>query len=265
MKRWPPFPWLVALAALGAPLFLGLSGASCSQPAIQCVVAHSPFYAKYTLVEGTGSCAQIKGDAIGMSTFLRPNADRTGANYDSRRIAIQSDTLGKLLQERDGLGAGDEDLPYAVGDYTSEPDANQICFAGTADKPLAAADMDVPEVPDKSLPAKHLRQEWKNVRLYVTADAPGTQAIGEMVYEDVLEGCKATYTFVALAPAVYCEGTGTDGKPNGKPDDSLCDPKADPAHGRTFGSGINPDFKTRCDPELLYCVLAETPLPARGL
>jgi hypothetical protein len=45
------------------------------------------------------------------------------------------------------------------------------------------------------------------------------------------------------------------------PDQTLCDPKADPASGRVFGSGINPDFKTVCHPEYVHCVLE----PGTGL
>jgi len=41
------------------------------------------------------------------------------------------------------------------------------------------------------------------------------------------------------------------------PDNAACDPKADPANGRVFGSGINPDFKTYCHPEYVHCVLQE--------
>lgn len=41
------------------------------------------------------------------------------------------------------------------------------------------------------------------------------------------------------------------------PDNTACDPKADPASGRVFGSGINPDFQTYCHPDYVHCVLKE--------
>jgi hypothetical protein len=41
------------------------------------------------------------------------------------------------------------------------------------------------------------------------------------------------------------------------PDDTLCDPEADPASGRVFGSGINPDFQTYCHPKYAHCVLKD--------
>jgi hypothetical protein len=265
---------LVGVAGLAGLTSLALSGASCSQPAIQCVVAHSPFFATYTLVEGTGSCAQLKAEEIGMSTYLQPNATRTLADYNKRKIAIQSTKLGGYIQEREGLGdlgPDKSDVPYGLGDYTNEPNTDNVCFAGTTSVPLAAAEIDLPAVPAMDdgmggmtdpLPAVHLKQTWKNVKVYVTADMPGTQAVGEMVYEDLIEGCSATYKFVALAPSVDCEGTGMDGKKNGQPDELLCSPTADPAKGLVTGSGINPDFKVHCDPTLLHCVLTNGPLPA---
>jgi hypothetical protein len=264
----------VGTAGLAGLTFLALSGASCSQPAIQCVVAHSPFFATYTLVDGTGSCATFKSDDIGMSTYLQPNATKTLADYTKRKIAIQSNTLGSYIQEREGLGdlgPDKQDLPYGFGDYTADPDANNVCFTGNTDFQLAPAEIDLPEVPAMDdgmggmtdpLPAVHLKQTWKNIKVYVTADVPGTQVVGDMVYEDLIEGCSATYKFVALAPSVPCEGTGMDGKPNGMPEELLCSPSADPSKGLITGSGINPDFKVHCDPVLLHCVLTDGPLSA---
>jgi len=260
----------LSAAAITAGSFV-FSLASCSQPAIQCVVGHGPFAAKYELIEGTGSCAALLGEEIGLATFLAPNSDRTGADYDKRRISVQSITLGTLFQEREDIGK--EDVPYALGDYTTEPDANNLCFAGGAagTPALSAAEIDLPETMTTdsmgnpvTLPAVHLRQTWENISVYVTAAVPGTQMIGKMTYEDLIEGCKASYNVVALFPAVACNKLDAEGKPTDQPDDAACDPRANPAEGRNFGSGINPDFKVKCDPKFLYCVLDEAPLPAAG-
>lgn len=271
--------FLAGVAGLASAAFFALSGASCSQPAIQCVAGHGPFIAQYKLVSGTGSCAELKGEEIGLSTFLAPNADKTLADYSKRTIAIQSTTFGDIFGTYNGgvdnadmttPAITDDEKPYAIGTYTTDPDDNNICFAGGFDVgPMADIEINVPDtyVGDDKMgmpivePALHVKQSWKNVKVYVTAAVPGTQAVGEMHYEDVLEGCTADYKFVALNPAVYCEGSDAEGNPTGMPDDTLCDPNPDPDHGRVYGSGINPDFKTRCDPDLLYCVLTETPLP----
>lgn len=109
--------------------------------------------------------------------------------------------------------------------------------------------------------------------------------------------CSVEYDFIGLYPSVACEVEilmdehvdddmdpatpveNDDGDPTTpdtpettvvrtEPDDALCDPKAEtgwkrPGVGveykapRIFGSGINPDFKTKCDPVLLHCVLQE--------
>lgn len=266
MKRGPSF-FAAAILALGAATF---GSASCSQPPIQCVAGHGPFIAKYTLVEGTGTCADLVGEEIGVATFLAPNADGTGADYDSRSIAVQSDTFGGLVQEREGLGAGEDDVPYALGAYTTNPDERDLCFAGGAagTAALAPAELDLPEaeVMDNmgnpiTLPARRLRQTWEDLSIYVTAAAPGTQMVGTMTYEDLIEGCSATYTFVALFPAVPCAKAGPDGEPTNEPDDALCDPEGNAAEGRT-PSGINPDYRVKCDPTLLYCVLDEPPRAA---
>ena len=42
-------------------------------------------------------------------------------------------------------------------------------------------------------------------------------------------------------------------------DEKLCAPVANAAEGRPIGSGINPDFAIRCDPDLRLCVLNEEP------
>lgn len=272
--------FLAGVAGLASAAFFALSGASCSQPAIQCVAGHGPFFAKYELVSGTGSCAALTGEDIGLSTYLAPNADRTLADYNDRSIAIQSSTVGQVFQDYNGgVDNADkmtpvittDDKAYGLGKYTTAPDDNNICFAGGFDVgAMSEADVNVPETyfgdDDMGMPitgpAVHLKQSWKNVKVYVTAGVPGTQAVGEMHYEDVIEGCQADYKFVALFPSVYC-GEDADGDEM-TPDtaqDKLCDPVANPDEGRVFGSGINPDFKTRCDPDLLHCVLTETPLP----
>jgi hypothetical protein len=276
MKTKTKTSMAAAMAISSALGLLGLSGASCGQPDIQCVVGHGPFFARYELIEGEGSCAELRGGEIGLSTYLAPNADRSLANYGERRIAVQSRLLGDLLHRGEEFGVADPDSqPYALGDYTNLPDEGNVCYAGGANgtPALSVAEQSVPEIPamdngmggmTEPIPAAHVRQEWTNLKIYVTAQVPGTQMTGEMTFEDVLEGCSARYKVVALFPSVYCgvDADGDESTPEVASDEQ-CDPRADPAKGRVFGSGINPDFKTRCDPELLHCVLAETPLPDR--
>lgn len=272
---------LVGAMGLASAAFFVFAGASCDQPTIQCVVGHGPFFAKYELISGDAACyGGTLGEDIGLSTYLAPNEDRSLADYDDRSIAIQSTTLGQLARDREGAGFElGTDKPYGFGKYTTNPDANNICYTGGANgtaTALSMADMnieefDTGEVDDMGnpviLPAMHYQQEWRNIRTYVTAGVPGTQAVGEMVFRDVDAGCEASYKFVALFPSVFCGrevDTDGDGEPDDyEPDNDACSPVADPAKGRVFGSGINPDFETTCDPQLLHCVLTTDPLPGR--
>ncbi|MDI1448790.1 hypothetical protein [Polyangium sp. 6x1] len=282
---------LVGAMGLASAAFFAFSGASCSQPTIQCVVSHYPFFAKYELVSGDEACLGLKGEDIGMSTYLAPNADKTLADYNDRSVAIQSSTLGLLARDREGAGYDlGKDKPFAFGKYTTNPDANNLCYAGGANgsAALASADMnieafDTGEVDAMGnpviLPAMHLQQEWRNIKVYVTAGAPGTQVVGDMVFRDVMAGCEATYKFIALSPSVPC-GIDVDDDNNPKTDaanddadpanddpqvplDLLCDSEAHPDQGIAIGSGINPDFPVRCDPETLHCILSGDPLPGR--
>lgn len=292
-------------------------------------------FGQYGLHDDLADCAGLsRVEHVGFSTFLgvkgrketevkytvpaadpsMPPVEKTytavsaeGADYNTRNIAVQSSVMGTL--------GGDDatDKAYAFGKYTSFPDANDICYAGGGEAgPLAAAES---TIGDAAMPSDSLKQEWSDIRFYVTAGVPGTQTVGTMRFQNNTPGatCSAEYKFTGLYPAVFCgdavmgdydddkdpmtspdNDTDDDGDPmtpvtNDKdddgdpmtpvddddgmpgpdvdvdeqvpidftPNDVTCDPKADPANGRVFGSGINPDFKTYCHPELLHCVLQD--------
>lgn len=328
---------LLGIVGLAGVAFFALSGVSCEKPTMQCAVGHGPFIAKYAVTSGDAACYPGGTfEEIGFSTFLqsKPKTDTVvkydvdddkdpttpaanddadpatpdvqkqytvstsaGADYNSRKIAVQSTTFGGLLQDRSGAGLKDTGAAYMFGDFTSDPNADNVCFAfGNGEATTNVAELeadafDTGEVDDMMmpiiLPAFHYRQTWKDVRLYVTEGVPGTQAVGEMTFEnlDATAGCSVTFKFVGLYPAVPCIGDtlidhdcDDDGDPmtpdvfcegdlvKSEPDDALCNPVAEegwkkPAAGieykppRVFGSGINPDFKTTCDKDLGYCVL----------
>jgi hypothetical protein len=52
--------------------------------------------------------------------------------------------------------------------------------------------------------------------------------------------------------------------PTGEPENKLCDdePDPEPQYAIPFGSGISPDLKVKCDPDLLLCVLDSESIPA---
>jgi hypothetical protein len=312
---------LLGIVGLAGVAFIALSGASCEKPVMQCAVGHGPFIAQYTVTSGDAMCYPGGTyEEIGFATYLqsKPKKNTTvqnsagedytvvtsaGADYNTRKIALQSTTMGTLLQDRSGAGLKPGGAAYNFGPYTSVPDSGNICFAfGNGESTDNVAELDVDsfdtgEVDEMTmmpiiLPAVHYKQTWSNVRLYVTEGVPGTQAVGEMTFENLTAGaeCTVSFKFVALYPAagcivdilvdkmcdddedpmtpdVFCEGVVV----RSEPDDALCNPEAEegwtkPPAGteykaaRITGSGINPDFKTKCDADSGYCVLADPPL-----
>ena len=99
------------------------------------------------------------------------------------------------------------------------------------------------------LPPANYKYEWKNLKFFVTAAAPGTQFTGDLTYTE--DGCTIEYEAIGLWPAVWCLNE------NYEPDDSLCSPCPDSEAGRVYGSGINPDFPVKCDADLGFCTLRD--------
>jgi len=129
---------------------------------------------------------------------------------------------------------------------------------------------------------RDLTYEFKQVQFLVNAGNPGSQMKGDV--DITVNGCKASYQFVGVAPAHSCyysdpanlpvrdsEGNQHGGKEledyptitadaNGVetwvPDPSKCDPNPRPDLGRSTGSGLNPDLDVACNEYSGYCVLA---------
>jgi len=305
---------LLGLVGFAGIAFFALSGASCEAPQMRCAAGHGPFFVKYKLTSGDAACYGLTGEDVGFNTYLTPvgrtevrddtgkviAVNSTGADYNTRNIAVQSSTMAATYRALVPIGTVAPDgsgQPYAFGPYTGTPDAADLCHAGGGGgtAALAAAEINFPSA-DPMEPSVHYRQEWSDVSLFVTPNVPGTQAAGKMRFEDVVNGCTAEYTFYGMYPSVYCGEdvighADNDGDPNtpiendtdddedpmtdvadddGTPGpdmdeeevigtnavDLYCDAKGDPATGR-LGSGINPDFKTKCDPVDFHCVLVE--------
>lgn len=91
-----------------------------------------------------------------------------------------------------------------------------------------------------NLPAADLAYEWSNLSVYVTAAAVGTQFSADLKL--TLNGSTCQFKAIGMWPAVDCGVHDPDSGAVTGTDPALCDPNADPANGRTVGSGINPDF-----------------------
>jgi hypothetical protein len=176
--------------------------------------------------ESNDDCDIVLGPIVGVG------ATTCGANkkcVDAASGTFCDKTAGKCIVGCHGLEGMD---PSATG-----------CVA-----PFSCTSAD--ETPGEcKLPALSTKYAWKNLQFYVTASAPGTQFSGDLTYTE--GDCTIEYTAVGLWPAIQCGS------------DADCNPCADPDAGTTVGSGINPDFPTKCDMDVGYCVLTDAKDPTK--
>ncbi|MFO0679960.1 MAG: hypothetical protein U0169_25790 [Polyangiaceae bacterium] len=263
---------------IGAALALGISGlfasSACSQPKVKCITARGDFAAKFTLKSGTGACAELKGDTIGFQSYNPTGGPNGTPDFSKASVAIVMGTLGNY-QARAEQGDTDVDAEgkpvvktdpnpdhhtYSLGDFTTaDPADDGFCTVSTT----TAAEQVLPEIkeipadPDNEVdavpgqPAISAKVEWANVRVFVNANAIGTQFSADLKYSE--NGCTAEYSVYGLYPAHSCENA------KGELDDAECSPVADPDAGRRFGSGINPDFPVACDKDLKVCMITSAP------
>lgn len=235
---------------LGAVLFastLGACGAYQQDP--QCVVAKGAFATVYTLKPGQDAslaCAQLAPQVVGLEKYFGQDSS------DPDTVAMRSKVVGDLLVN-------------TADDYQVDPDApNQPNSVGvlTTDAPGPDNFCEVPALNATRLvvrslsggAGKSLTYGWSNLRVYNTAEIPGTQFTADLHYTE--NDCTAEYTVKGIWPVVSCSKEITvDGKKQKVPDEVKCDPRPDPAAGRHRGSGINPIFPVKCDPVALICVL----------
>lgn len=256
-----------ATCLAGALALSGLSG--CEQQGASCATAHGAFAVKLTLKSGEGVCAESPGGVYGLATYNYPTSDGR-PDFDRSSMAIQAEEFGVLVasyEERTGETPDPEGKMYAKGDFAAaEPDGNEVCQVPTLaaaskdfpaleaipavpDDPATEEDESAPEVPAE--PAMSIAYEWSNLKFLVSEANQGTRFTGTLKYS--VDDCEAEYDAVGLYPAVFC------GDEEGNPVDGLCSAEPITDLGMVVGSGISPDFVTKCDPVLLLCVLAERP------
>lgn len=92
----------------------------------------------------------------------------------------------------------------------------------------------------QTFPAATYKTEFTDFNIITSTKVPGTAFTANI---KVTEGsCVADYKAVGFWPPIECSS------------EADCDPNADLDAGRIFGSGINPDFKPKCDMDLGVCV-----------
>ena len=234
---------LIGLGTGGVLWLSILGGCAAEQQDPQCVVARAvsdgstgSFATTYALKPGqdtASACAKLKSEAVGLQKYFNqdPNA------RDS--VGVRTAQVGTLLRDKTfQVDASTPAQANSVGDLTTEaPGPDNFC--------------EVPTLSDTRLVGRlgttpvDLTYAWSNLRIYNTPDVPGTQFIADLRY--TANGCSAEFTARGIWPVVSCD----TGK---KPDETKCLPYADPPT-RLRGSGINPNFPVKCDPEALICVL----------
>jgi hypothetical protein len=251
----------VTAAVIGTSALL--TACNFEQPTAGCIVQDASFAnwaAKYDLKEGQNISAECQekltigqtatintgGEAWGVFKFKDPDRAETSVltirpqglysraaldpcDPDTRqRLLAQNPELQSAFETECALQEGQS--PYAqtaVGRLPDEPDAQNFCVtsdwkAGTVNpRPSGQVRPDV-------APTDSISYQFSNVRVYAAPDAPGTQIGADLTY--VRDECTAQYTVRAIWPAVPCN-------PDATASADRCGE----------GSGINPNFKVRCD------------------
>ncbi|HZF53044.1 MAG TPA: hypothetical protein VE093_30535 [Polyangiaceae bacterium] len=256
--------------AVGLLCLLSAPFAGCEQPELLCNVASGAYAVQYFPKDAGDDCLMLPGELIGMAVYNPPNADKTGFDSTRTMISVQALSMGALADEAQATaGAVDADrdhTPFSMGDYSNRPGEDSFCSAPR----LTAAEQHIPETAytdadgdQHVFPETRLTYEWSDLSVHMTFATPGNAATGTVTItksvRDPTTGttssCASTYIASALFPTVSCGATDAMGKPTGAPDDTRCCATADLANDRSLGSGIHPDFKLKCDPTLLLCVL----------
>ncbi|MET0402303.1 MAG: hypothetical protein ABW123_07855 [Cystobacter sp.] len=234
--------WMMAGGVL-----LTACGAGQQEP--QCVVARAvfdgssgSFAATYSLKPGQDAslaCAQLPAEPVGLQKYL----NEAPGGKDS--VGLRSARVGGLLKDKEVLvDSSAPQQPNSVGTLETEaPGPDHFC-----EVPVLSPTRLVTLASSKG-GARDLTYAWSGLRIYNTPSIPGTQFIADLRYTE--NGCSAEYTVRGIWPVVSCAVSASDRRP----DASKCDPSADPPR-RLRGSGINPSFPVKCDPQALICVLA---------
>lgn len=262
---------ILAKGTLAAAMVGGLLASTygCDQPKAKCSAGRGSFAVVYKKVKGPDSCAAVKGEEVGFGTYNQVGKEGK-PDLDVAQIAIQGANLGALVDTATSAGAGDKDpthKPYALGFFKTAEPVNDFCEVPSltvATQSLAAIPEDK-ENETNAVPATTVSYAWSKVRLYVTPSALGTQFTADVTI--TTDGVACDYTAVGMYPYVDCSIEDPKDPKKTIADDTdgiarACAPEANEDAGRPTGSGINPDFPTKCDPDILHCVLTKDTIPA---
>jgi len=268
-------------SAVSAAVVLGALASvyGCEQPLPKCVAAHNPYMAVYKPLSGPPECAELKGEKIGFGTYNPPGTDGK-PDYNVALLAVQAEAVGARFDIAPDPEPANR--PYQLGNFRTPEPVNDICEVVFPQR-NGPARQDFPAYPEnierkrRAEEAGSVTYEWSKMRFFVTALSLGTQFSAELTR--TANGVACTYKVVGLSPYVECNKSFDDTEARARkcifpdvkcdahkrdrtPDNSKCLAEPDAAAGRPTGSGISPDFPTKCDPDLLTCVLTKDVLPA---
>lgn len=224
MKTLSAFTWILPLGCAAM-----LSACNTSEPLPQCTVGRGEHAVRYTLVSGSGACAQKHAEKVGAQIFRTPGSG-IPPTLDIKPAPLAAN-LGKDTANPD----------TASGSFTTEyPSDEELCLVPT----LSEARQRIAQ-PDGS--TKDIRYEFSNVRVQGSSAIPGTQWIADLTYTE--DDCTATYVAVGLFPAITC--TRKVGN------DTVRDPTV--CQQPQPGLSIDPTFPTTCDETTNLCVLKGDP------
>jgi hypothetical protein len=203
---------------------------------LECSVL-APFWAKYTLIEGSGSCASYEGDFIDAQRYLAPGATSATVAVATGRMTTATRTLVNDELPRFALNedAGAYTKESAIGTFTSLTPVGGVCELAS----FVASDQDLPpvsyEVPlsdggtrTETEPGIHIKEEWADFKIINNARFTSTVVSATLTVTE--DECTAKYQVDALHPVVACTL------------DEECNPEANPNAGRSAGSGLQAAF-----------------------
>lgn len=271
--------------AFGTAAVMAVFIGSCAipQPRFECN-ANTPFFAVYTLTSGsnTSSCGQYGGDLLYPLRYLAPTSTEAtmsilpsrhsvnrraqwGARTDaSDPKSAREAALGQfatLLPDERGvcslINVADGNSVYEASVYEIDPSVEAPIVEDGVVVAIQALDEDGGVLLDEDghpvqdpvygnlsgqpvvnadgnieWPALALSEKWENVRILSTAEYPGTLLDADLTITE--NACTATYHVYGVYPPVVCET------------DADCDPNADTANGRPFGSGMAEGYGPKC-------------------
>jgi len=236
--RMPPSKLLTSLVPV-APLAMTAWALACggSQPPPQCTVGRGGNAVRYTLVEGSGACAQKTGEIVGAQSYRVPGSGNPPT------LSLQPNTLLSLK----GQDPDTSHLTWSTGTYTTDyPEADSFCTVPSTSEARQVVGSSGTDV----------RYVWNNVRIYDSTAIPGTQWTADLTYSE--GSCVAKYKAVGLFPAISCAVL-SGGKPQTDPNTGKLVVNPALCKSRVLGLSIDPHFPVTCDDNSGLCVLAGDP------